>query len=93
LTDFVWKNSVVVECSFTGGFSQKGVLDMVFLWSGCVAMRGKDGHWDDAFWVMKIMQEFEIILLAVWGMGRCMWGCPSSKISVLPCEQIRSNFL
>jgi len=30
-------------------------------------MRGKDGHWDDAFWVMKIMQEFEIILLAVWG--------------------------
>src|ERR1700722_10474656 len=56
--DFVRKKSVVVECGFTGGFQEKGVLDVVFLWSECDVMHGKRGHWNDVFRAAKIMQEF-----------------------------------
>jgi hypothetical protein len=43
---------------FTGGFAEKWVLDVVFLWSCCGFMCGKDGRWNDVFPTLKIMQEF-----------------------------------
>jgi len=45
---------------FTGGFQEKGVLDVVFLWSGCGVMCGKDGHWTRSFRKSKIMQIFQL---------------------------------
>ena len=64
--DFVRKKSAVVECDFTGGFQEKWVQNVVFLWSECDVMRGKRGHWNDVFLAMKIMQEFGNYFAVGW---------------------------
>jgi hypothetical protein len=43
---------------FTGGFSENGLQNVVFWWSGCCFMRGKRGHRDDVFSAAKNMEGF-----------------------------------
>jgi hypothetical protein len=48
----------VVECGFTGGFQEKWVQDVVFLWSECGFVCGNRGHWNDVFRTRENKQDF-----------------------------------
>jgi hypothetical protein len=44
------------KCVFAGCFGGIGVQNVVFLWTACGGMRGKDGLRMCGFWCSKIMQ-------------------------------------
>jgi hypothetical protein len=50
----------VVFCAFCWGFWGNWCFDVVFLWTGCGGLGGKDGLWDDGFLKWDFLQVFGI---------------------------------
>jgi hypothetical protein len=50
-------------CGFLRGFRKIWALNVVFLWTGCGELSGKDGLLADGFWGLWILQFFGIYFL------------------------------
>jgi hypothetical protein len=51
----MWSNGV-----FSGGFWEKRVLNVVFLWTRCGELHGKDGFRNTLFGESSFLQIFEV---------------------------------